>query len=146
MERKLAKLERVDLRDYWGEEAREFTPWLAQPANLRLLAETIGIDLELVATESTVGAFKADIIAREVVPPVQVSASSGSWSDIVLIALGNNPTGATLTGNSSVSIDGGTSRQWSDLRIDRPGNGYTLVAILRGSGSGVTSAPFNITP
>ena len=28
---KLARLEKVDLRDQWKDEAKDFTPWLAEP-------------------------------------------------------------------------------------------------------------------
>ena len=62
----LGSLQRVDLRDFWEDEAREFTPWLAEERNLRLLGEAIGIELEFEAAESRVGAFKADIVAKEV--------------------------------------------------------------------------------
>lgn len=61
----LGSLQRVGLRDFWEDEACEFTPWLAEEQNLRLLGEAIGMELELEATESRVGAFKADIVARE---------------------------------------------------------------------------------
>ena len=64
--KKLGSLERIDLRVFWEDEAREFTPWLAQEQNLRLLGEAIGIELELESIESRVGAFKADIVAKEV--------------------------------------------------------------------------------
>jgi hypothetical protein len=66
MKQPLGKLESVPPRDYWQDEARDFTPWLAQEENLQLLSETIGIDLELTSTEAPVGAFKADILAKEV--------------------------------------------------------------------------------
>src|SRR5713101_9141162 len=42
----LGSLQRVDLRNFWEDEAREFTPWLAQEPNLRLLGEAIEIELE----------------------------------------------------------------------------------------------------
>ena len=38
----LGVLEKVDLRVAWTSEWNGFTPWLAQPENLRLLAETVG--------------------------------------------------------------------------------------------------------
>ena len=51
---------------FWEDEARQFTPWLALPENLKLLGDAIGIELEFEATESRVGIFKADIVAKEV--------------------------------------------------------------------------------
>jgi len=62
----LGSLERVELRDFWEDEAREFTTWLAQEQNLRLLGKAIGIELEFETAESQVGAFRADIVAKEV--------------------------------------------------------------------------------
>jgi hypothetical protein len=64
--KKLGTLQRVDLRAFWEDEARQFTPWLASPENLKLLGDAIGIELECEATESRVGIFKADIVAKEV--------------------------------------------------------------------------------
>ena len=53
------------MRDYWVDEARDFTPWLAEEENLALLADTLGLSLELVGTEQRVGPFKADIVAKD---------------------------------------------------------------------------------
>ncbi len=61
----LGRLERVDLRDIWANEAMHFTPWLAQEYNLVLLSQAIGIDLELEATEKSVGPFSADILCKD---------------------------------------------------------------------------------
>ncbi len=61
----VGRLERVDLRTVWTTEAGDFTPWLARPENLEVLAETLGMDLELEATEKPVGPFRADIICRD---------------------------------------------------------------------------------
>jgi len=72
MTTRLGQLERVDHRAIWPDEARDFTPWLAD--NLDVLAKTLAIDLELEGTEKFVGRFKADIIGKEV-----------STGDIVLI-------------------------------------------------------------
>jgi hypothetical protein len=36
----LGRLEPVDLREYWLREDTEFTPWMAEPENLKLLGET----------------------------------------------------------------------------------------------------------
>ena len=52
----------VPLREAWSHEAHRFTPWLA--ANLDRLSAAIGIPLELTGTETRVGTFSADILAR----------------------------------------------------------------------------------
>ena len=58
------KLESMDPRKYWANEAQDFTPWLAE--NLDLLSEELGLDLELDGMESKVGDFSADITATVV--------------------------------------------------------------------------------
>jgi len=60
----LGRLTRVDLRDVWLTEASDFTPWLARPENLEVLAEAIGMDLELEAQEQNVGPFRADLLCK----------------------------------------------------------------------------------
>ena len=86
-------------------------------------------------------------------PPVRVFINctfgcAGTW--VVSILIGNNPTGATLTGNTDVTVTGTTpTATWSSLRLDKPGIGYTLVAIVQRT-SGVSvfghqSSSFNIT-
>jgi hypothetical protein len=61
----LGRLEKISLRQAWPDEAQNFTPWLAEDANLSLLGETIGIQLEVEAVEKQVGPFCADILAKE---------------------------------------------------------------------------------
>lgn len=62
----LGKLERIPLRQAWAHEAGEFTPWLAQPDNLLLLAEALGLsELELAGIEHPVGDFKVDILCTD---------------------------------------------------------------------------------
>jgi hypothetical protein len=62
---KIAKLNKVDLRQLWTHEARDFTKWLSEPNNLELLSDEIGIGIELVQTEANVGRYNVDILARE---------------------------------------------------------------------------------
>lgn len=62
----LSHIEKVDLREVWANEAYDFTQWLAEEENLAALSDVIGIDLELIETESSVGNFSADIYATEV--------------------------------------------------------------------------------
>lgn len=60
----LGRLERLDLRGIWSSEAADFTPWLARPENLQVLAETLAMDLEVEAQEKRVGPFRADILCK----------------------------------------------------------------------------------
>ena len=59
----LAKIERVDLREAWPNEARDFTPWLAE--NIAELGEALGMDLELQQTEAAVGGYSLDVLATD---------------------------------------------------------------------------------
>jgi hypothetical protein len=63
----LGRLQKVDLREAWVSEANDFTPWLAQEENLKLLGDTIGIELELESQEKSVGPFRADILCKDTV-------------------------------------------------------------------------------
>ena len=63
----LGRLKRVELRDAWLGEATDFTPWLAQPENMALLGEAIGIELEVESQEANVGPFRADILCRDTI-------------------------------------------------------------------------------
>ena len=57
----LGKIEEVDLRRIWPNEARDFTPWLANPDNLAQLSDVIGLTLVDPDTEVSVGAYSSDI-------------------------------------------------------------------------------------
>ncbi len=59
----IGKIERVNLRDIWKNEAYDFTNWLAE--NLDVLSEALGISLSLIETEKSVGTFNVDILAED---------------------------------------------------------------------------------
>lgn len=63
-EPELGRLEAVDIREVWSDEAQNFTPWLAEEDNLALLSETLDLELELEAREKSVGPFRADILCK----------------------------------------------------------------------------------
>ncbi len=61
----LDELKKVELRTVWAHEALDFTKWLAEDENLAMLSDAVGVELELVETESSVGSFNVDIYAQE---------------------------------------------------------------------------------
>jgi len=61
----LARLQPIDVRDIWKDEARNFTPWLAKQENLDVLAATLEMDLRLEATEQNVGHYRADVVCKD---------------------------------------------------------------------------------
>lgn len=61
---RLGRIETVDVRTVWRNEAGDFTPWLAQEENLAALGEALHLgELTLQSTELSVGEFSADIVA-----------------------------------------------------------------------------------
>ena len=83
-------------------------------------------------------------------PPLRLrcSTSSATWSpptrSTVTVAIGNNPSGGTLSGTTTVTAVGGIAT-FSNLSINKVGTGYTLAAADASFG-GATSGTFNITP
>src|SRR6266849_3889724 len=59
----VSRLVAVDPRVVWPSEAADFTPWLRDNADA--LADALGLDLELTATEHQVGPFFLDVIGRD---------------------------------------------------------------------------------
>jgi len=55
--------ELTNLRDYWKDEARDFTPWLSK--NIELLADAVNLQITVEETESRSGKYRADILASE---------------------------------------------------------------------------------
>lgn len=60
---KLGELKLVPVRRLWTNEARDFTPWLAQ--NIQMLNNAIGLELEVESVEVACGPFSADILAKD---------------------------------------------------------------------------------
>lgn len=63
----LGRLTKIGLHDIWKSEAQDFTPWLAQPENLTILAETLSMELQIEAREREVGPFRADLLRKELI-------------------------------------------------------------------------------
>lgn len=60
----MGRLSVVPVRDVWKHEAYDFTQWMLQNADV--LADVLGMELELTAAEHPVGGFSLDLIGREV--------------------------------------------------------------------------------
>ena len=63
--------EQLAVRDMWEDEARDFTPWLAE--NLHLLGAELELKLEWVQSEVPVGPYFLDILAKETDKGVKVA-------------------------------------------------------------------------
>jgi hypothetical protein len=77
----LGRLERLDLRSFWGEQLPDLTPWFLQ--NIDLLSETLGIDITPLEREVNVdtGAFNvlgADALGRPIVIDNRLEATDHS--------------------------------------------------------------------
>ena len=73
---RIGRLECVDLRTVWKRERDDFAPWLAEPGNLALLGDAVGLRLETARLEEPADRFRADILCRE----------TGSDSNVVIEA------------------------------------------------------------
>lgn len=63
------ELESQDVRTYWRHEAQDFTPWLAeaiQDEDASHLEDVLGLDLEVIEIEKSVGRYNVDILAKAV--------------------------------------------------------------------------------
>jgi hypothetical protein len=89
------------------------------------------------------------IVGDNIIPAIEVAAQDTlgntdvSFTGSVTVALGTNPSGAFLQGTKTVAAVFGVAR-FGELRINRAGTGYTLVATASGASS-ATSAAFDIT-
>ena len=84
----LSRIEKVALRKVWANEARDFTPWLAD--HISELGEALGIELETQERESPVGSRSVDIMAidssgRPVIIENQLTCSDGDHLGRLLV-------------------------------------------------------------
>ena len=62
----LGKFEKVeDIREIWPTENENFTPWLAEAENISELGSALGLNLEVIQQEASVGRFRLDVLAKE---------------------------------------------------------------------------------
>lgn len=61
--KQIGLLEKLNPREIWADEARDFTPWLKE--NIQALSEALGLDLEITESEGAVGDFYVDLVGRD---------------------------------------------------------------------------------
>ena len=62
---KLGKLKEIDIRTVWLHEQYDFSKWLAQDENIQELGDSLNLSLTDVETETSVGNFRCDILAKD---------------------------------------------------------------------------------
>ena len=89
------EFEQLDVRTMWKDEARDFTPWLAE--NINVLGDALGMKLETVQMELPIGRYFLDIEAKETDEGVKV-AIENQLEETDLLHLGQLLTYATGCG------------------------------------------------
>lgn len=132
--------------------------WLSRAKQSNSFNGPPGNDFDLVGGSPVVSSAAGAATAVEVVeqptmteagtsiaPAVQVKALDACGNPAagdVTVAISTNPSGGSLTGAVTQTLDAQGIATFGDLRIDKSGNGYVLSA---SSGSASTSsAPFNV--
>jgi len=115
-------------------------------------AQTTAIPLTLTIFSNTgniafvqhpTGSIPGQVISPAVTVKVTDAAGAILPGVAVTVALGNNPSGGILSGTTTkLSGEGGVAT-FSDLRVDKPGTGYTLIASAPGAG-GTSSNSFSV--
>jgi hypothetical protein len=109
-------------------------PFTVTPAG----AATLAFSIE--PTDAMAGAFISPAVTVNVLDGFGNLATTDTAS--VLVSLGQNPSGGALSGTTLVAPVNGVAT-FSDLWLDKAGNGYTLVASRAGL-AGISSDPFAI--
>lgn len=76
MSQKLGKMTRIDPREVWPNEEKDFNPWLADEG-IRSLGDSVGLYLDFANKEVSAGQFRADVICHD--------QSDGDHPQIVVI-------------------------------------------------------------
>ena len=61
----IGKLKEVDIRNLWKHEQYDFSDWLSQSENIKLLDDVLGLTLTDITKEAYVGSYRCDIFAKD---------------------------------------------------------------------------------
>ena len=59
----IGRIKKVNLREIWRNEVKDFTPWLAE--NIDFLNDVLGFEINIESTEQPVGPFNVDIYGED---------------------------------------------------------------------------------
>jgi len=114
--------------------------WIFSSGNVELSWSTVGLSFQVEPGNQLTQVNPNPAIK------VQLIGSNGqldtSFNGPVTLTLGNNPGAATLSGSTTQNAAAGVAT-FSDVRISKPGVGYTLVASTQGQAS-TTSSSFRV--
>lgn len=67
----LQRLETLDPRTQWPDEAADFTPWVSSAEGLQLIGDTLNLELETLSSSSEVpvGGLRADVVCVDTTDP-----------------------------------------------------------------------------
>lgn len=71
-QKKLGRLEEVDVRKLWQHEQYNFSNWMAEEENIELINEVLGLTLTNIEKEVYVGTYHCDLFARDETTDIKV--------------------------------------------------------------------------
>ena len=86
----ISRLDYVDIREIWRNEAADFTKWVAN--NIDYISEKLGITLSTLETEKQIGSFNVDIFCEDeqgnpvVIENQLEKRSHSSWPDAYAVS------------------------------------------------------------
>lgn len=150
----LAKIERVDLREAWPNEARDFTPWLAE--NIAELGEALGMDLLWEQTHSPMANQWLEMIQAQATSPDGESRSvivlienqpqatnSDNLGQVVTYAALNDPTTIVWL-TREFREDHRVALDWLNERIEKDVEFFGVVVELWRIGDSLPALHFNM--